>query len=143
MCVCVLILGGHTIGVAHCGTFSRRLYNFTGKGDADPSLDPKYAKALRRQCPNPADTSITVEMDPRSSGSFDSDYFKILKQRKGLFQSDAALLTDAVSSRLVGQLRNPVAFSFSFADSMVKMSAIEVILGGANGEVRKRCRFVN
>ncbi|XP_022138759.1 LOW QUALITY PROTEIN: peroxidase 24-like [Momordica charantia] len=138
----VILSGGHTIGVAHCGTFSRRLYNFTGKGDADPLLDPKYADMLRRQCPNPANTSITVEMDPRSSHSFDSKYFKILTQKKGLFQSDAALLTDVVSSRLVGQLRNPLVFSFRFADSMLKMSAIEV-LTGTNGEIRKHCRFVN
>lgn len=138
----VQYLGGHTIGVAHCGTFSRRLYNFTGKGDADPSLNPIYANILRRQCPNPADPSITVEMDPRSSSSFDTNYFKILTQHKGLFQSDAALLTDPSSSGIVEQLQNPRAFFPSFADSMLKMAAIE-ILTGTDGEIRKRCRFVN
>ncbi|CAK9329027.1 unnamed protein product [Citrullus colocynthis] len=139
----VILSGAHTIGVAHCGTFSRRLYNFTGKGDADPSLDPKYANFLRTKCPNPADPSITVEMDPRSSRSFDSDYFKIVTQNKGLFQSDAALLTDASSSRTVKQLQNPRAFSSSFANSMLKMAAIEVLTGPNNGEIRQRCRFVN
>ncbi|XP_038875951.1 peroxidase 24-like [Benincasa hispida] len=139
----VILSGGHTIGVAHCGTFSRRLYNFTGKGDADPSLDPKYADFLRTKCPNPADSSITVEMDPRSSRSFDSNYFKILTQKKGLFQSDAALLTDVSSSRIVRQLQNPRAFSLNFANSMLKMAAIEVLTGTNNGEIRKRCRFVN
>ena len=136
-------LGGHTLGEAHCGTFSRRLYNFTGKGDADPSLDPRYADFLRTKCPNPADPSITVEMDPRSSRSFDSNYFKILTQHKGLFQSDAALLNDTSSSRLVRSLQNPKVFSFSFASSMLKMAAIEVLTGNNNGEIRKQCRFVN
>ncbi|KAL4014854.1 hypothetical protein IC575_027072 [Cucumis melo] len=139
----VILSGGHTIGVAHCGTFSRRLYNFTGKGDADPSLDPKYADFLRTKCPNPADPSITVEMDPRSSASFDSNYFKILTQNKGLFQSDAALLNNTSSSRLVRSLQNPRFFSSSFARSMLKMAAIEVLTGNNNGEIRKRCRFVN
>ncbi|XP_023000611.1 peroxidase 24-like [Cucurbita maxima] len=138
----VILSGGHTIGVAHCGTFSRRLYNFTGQGDADPSLNPIYANFLRQKCPNPADSSITVEMDPKSSRSFDTDYFKILTQHKGLFQSDAALLTDNSSSRIVKELQKPKAFFPSFANSMLKMSAIEV-LTGKNGEIRKRCRFVN
>ncbi|KAK7860393.1 peroxidase 2 [Quercus suber] len=33
-------------------------------------------------------------MDPTSSLSFDNHYYKILLQNEGLFQSDAALLTD-------------------------------------------------
>ncbi|KAK6278670.1 hypothetical protein POUND7_018937, partial [Theobroma cacao] len=45
----VILSGAHTIGVSHCGAFSRRLYNFTGKGDADPSLDRTYAIFLRKQ----------------------------------------------------------------------------------------------
>lgn len=81
-------------------------------------------------------------MDPKRSRSFDSDYFKILTQNKGLFQSDAALLTDVSSSRAVKQLQNPVTFLFSFANSMVKMGNIEV-LTGTDGQIRKQCRFVN
>ncbi|KAK4372533.1 hypothetical protein RND71_007917 [Anisodus tanguticus] len=65
----------HTIDVSHCGAFSRRLFNFTGKGDMDPSLNPTYAESLKQLCPNPA---TTVEMDPLSSTSFDSNYFNIL-----------------------------------------------------------------
>ncbi|KAK6913827.1 hem peroxidase [Dillenia turbinata] len=138
----VALSGAHTIGVAHCGAFSRRLYNFTGKGDADPSLDATYAQTLRAECPLPTNPSTTVEMDPGSSTKFDTSYFTILNQHKGLFQSDAALLTDTVAARVVNQLQNPSAFSSGFGRSMQTMSAIGVLVGNA-GEIRKQCHFVN
>ncbi|XP_034686384.1 peroxidase 24-like [Vitis riparia] len=138
----VALSGAHTIGFAHCGTFSRRLYNFTGKGDADPSLNATYIESLKAQCPNPANAQTTVEMDPQSSGSFDSSYFNILVQNKGLFQSDAALLTDRASSKTVQQLRKPRAFLDEFGKSMKKMAAIGVLTGKA-GEIRKQCGVVN
>lgn len=138
----VVLSGAHTIGVAHCGTFSRRLYNFTGKGDADPSLNATYAASLRTQCPNPANLATTVEMDPQSSLSFDSHYFDILIENEGLFQSDAALLTNQGAAKVVQHLRSPDAFFSEFGKSMKKMGAIEVLTGTA-GEIRKQCRVVN
>ncbi|XP_012452923.2 peroxidase 24 [Gossypium raimondii] len=139
----VVLSGAHTIGVAHCATFSSRLYNFTGKGDADPSLDPTYAEALRKQCPNPASPTITVEMDPTSSLSFDNHYYDILLQKKGLFGSDAALLTNRNSRKIVTRLqRSRSSFFPAFAKSVKKMGAIEVLTGNA-GEVRQNCRVVN
>ncbi|KAF8016958.1 hypothetical protein BT93_H2223 [Corymbia citriodora subsp. variegata] len=138
----VVLSGAHTIGVAHCGTFFRRLYNFTGKGDADPSLDATYAGFLRAQCPNPANPATTVEMDPQSSLSFDGHYFDTLTENKGLFQSDAALLTNQGAAKVVQQLQLPAAFFSEFGKSMKKMGAIEVLTGTA-GEIRKQCRVVN
>nr|CAD1841107.1 unnamed protein product [Ananas comosus var. bracteatus] len=44
----VVLSGGHAIGRSHCDAFSNRLYNFTGKGDMDPSLDPSYAAQLKK-----------------------------------------------------------------------------------------------
>ncbi|XP_042056440.1 peroxidase 24-like [Salvia splendens] len=138
----VALSGAHTIGVSHCGAFSRRLYNFTGKGDADPSLDPAYAEFLRKQCPNPASLATVVGMDPNSTLTFDTHYFAALKKRQGLFQSDAALLTDATSAGIVRRFQSREAFFKQFAKSMVKMGAIEVLVGDA-GEIRKDCRFIN
>ncbi|CAI9118699.1 OLC1v1020299C1 [Oldenlandia corymbosa var. corymbosa] len=138
----VALSGAHTIGVAHCGAFSRRLFNFTGKGDQDPSLDPVYAETLKQKCPNPANPATVVGMDPGSPGSFDNSYFRILKQNEGLFQSDAALLTDPTSTSIVNQLQFPGNFFGAFARSMVNMGSIGVITG-ADGEIRKNCRVVN
>ncbi|KAL8244713.1 hypothetical protein R6Q59_010971 [Mikania micrantha] len=138
----VTLSGAHTIGISHCALVSRRLYNFTGIGDADPSLDPVYAQSLRKLCPNPVNPATVLEMDPNSSLTFDSHYYRALNRHKGLFVSDAALLTNRQSALIAKVLENPRAFFAQFARSMVKMGAVEVLLGG-QGEVRKNCRVVN
>ncbi|KAF9607415.1 hypothetical protein IFM89_035553 [Coptis chinensis] len=104
----VTLSGAHTIGVSHCGVIGRRL-NFTGKGDVDPSLDPTYAEFLRTKCSRTTPTTI-LEMDPQSSTSFDSHYYRNLNENRGLFQSDAALLNDPTSAVISELLENP-AFS--------------------------------
>ena len=115
---------------------ARRLYNFTGKGDADPSLDPDYANKLRRECGSPLNPSTTVDMDPdQSSLSFDS-------QNKGLFQSDATLLTNPQSAQMVEMLQHGRLFFVRFAQSMKKMGGIGVLTGD-EGEIRKHCSLVN
>ena len=81
-------------------------------------------------------------MDPNSSLSFDSNYYQALNQHKGLFVSDAALLTNPQSAHITQVLQNPSVFFAQFAQSMVRMGAIEV-LTGHQGEVRTNCRVVN
>lgn len=135
-------LGGHTIGISHCPSFTARLYNFTGKGDMDPSLDPHYAAALKKKCP-PNDVSTLVEMDPGSFKTFDTKYFTTVSKRRGLFQSDAALLDHSdTRSYVLQQSYGGSSFNSDFAESMVKMGKIGVLTGKA-GEIRKRCAFVN
>ncbi|KAG5044018.1 hypothetical protein AAZX31_03G188000 [Glycine max] len=138
----VVLSGAHTIGIGHCNLFSNRLFNFTGKGDQDPSLNPTYANFLKTKCQGLSDTTTTVEMDPNSSNTFDSDYYSILRQNKGLFQSDAALLTTKISRNIVNELVNQNKFFTEFGQSMKRMGAIEVLTGSA-GEIRKKCSVVN
>ncbi|GAV92180.1 peroxidase domain-containing protein, partial [Cephalotus follicularis] len=137
----VVLSGAHTIGVGHCNLFSNRLYNFTGKGDEDPSLDPAYAAYLKTKC-SPNDTTTTVEMVPKITETFDSAYYPNLKEHKGLFQSDAALLTDRHAKLLVRQLVNENSFFSDFAESMVRMGNI-TLLTGTSGEIRKICSKIN
>ncbi|CAN4099633.1 unnamed protein product [Withania somnifera] len=138
----VTLSGAHTIGVTHCTLVARRLYNFTGKGDADPSLNPSYATTLRKLCPNPINRATILEMDPKSSLTFDSHYFEALSQRMGLLGSDAALMTNSVSVQIVRNLQNPHVFLAFFGRSMKKMSEIRVLPDG-EGEIRNNCRVVN
>lgn len=81
-------------------------------------------------------------MDPVSPLFFDNNYFKILKQNEGLFQSDAALLTNEGASNIVDELLDSEDFFTEFGKSMVRMGAIDVRTG-SSGEIRKKCNVVN
>ncbi|CAH8271155.1 unnamed protein product [Arabidopsis lyrata] len=139
----VVLSGAHTVGDAHCPIVRNRLYNFTGKGDSDPSLDKEYAARLRRKC-KPTDTTTDLEMDPGSFTTFDKSYFKLVSKQRGLFQSDAALLNnqETKSYVLMQTKRYGSTFFKDFGVSMVKLGRIGVLTGRV-GEVRKNCRMVN
>ncbi|KAJ8564505.1 hypothetical protein K7X08_000965 [Anisodus acutangulus] len=113
----VVLSGGHTIGNAHCLTFTNRIYNFTGNGDTDPTMDPNYIARLKSKCTSP---------------------------KGGLFQSDAALLDDKETKAYVKlqAMSHGSTFFKDFAESMEKMGKVGVLTGKA-GEIRKRCAFVN
>ncbi|CAN1350293.1 Peroxidase 24 [Linum perenne] len=127
--------------VALSGTmvsYIRRLFNFTGRGDTDPSIEAGFANTLKARCSNPG---LTLELDPGSSNSFDAHYYQALVQNQGLLQTDAALLMDprtALLTRTFGS--NQQLFFTMFGRSMVKMGAI---VEGGGVEIRKNCRFVN
>ncbi|XP_061989470.1 peroxidase 24 [Rosa rugosa] len=137
----VALSGAHTIGVAHCVVFARRL-NFTGKGDIDPSLDPAYAEFLKTHCPSRPNPATTVELDENSSLSFDSNYYVGLRQNKGLLGSDAALLTDRRAAWVARRFQNFHVFMARFGKSMMKMGDIGIKTGD-DGEIRKNCRVIN
>ncbi|XP_022775730.1 peroxidase 27-like [Durio zibethinus] len=138
-----VLSGGHTVGTSHCVGFSNRLYNFTGKGDTDPSMDPNYIVKLKQKC-KPGDNTTLVEMDPGSFKTFDDNYYTLVAKRRGLFQSDAALLNDAVIKAYVFLQASTHGSTFAkdFAASMVKMGKFGV-LTGKQGEIRKHCALVN
>ncbi|XP_076939436.1 peroxidase 3-like [Bidens hawaiensis] len=141
----VLLSGAHTIGVSHCSSFSNRLFNFTGVGDQDPTLDSEYAANLKsRKCRTQNDNTTIVEMDPGSHNTFDLSYYTLLLKRRGLFESDSALTRNSNTLTLINQLlHGPLQNFFSeFALSMEKMGRIGVKTGTA-GEIRKKCAVVN
>ncbi|XP_059664472.1 peroxidase 27-like [Cornus florida] len=137
-----VLSGAHTIGISHCTSFTNRLYNFTGKGDTDPALDSKYIAQLKKKC-KPGDATTFVAMDPGSPNKFDADYYTLVSKRRGLFQSDAALVNDNVTGAYVKlQATSGSTFFKDFAAAMVKMGGIQVLTGNA-GEIRKQCAFIN
>jgi len=97
---------------------------------------------LKSKCKGLSDTTTAVEMDPNSPSTFDSDYYSILLQNKGLFQSDAALLTAKVSRNIVNELVKQDKFFTEFGQSMKRMGAIDV-LTDSDGEIRTKCSVVN
>lgn len=113
------------------------------KRRARPFPEPNIRCFLKKpKCKILNEATTTVEIDPGSSQNFDTAYFAILKQRKGLFQSDAALLTNRTPNKIVGELLNSNVFFREFAQPMKRMGAIGV-LPGTSGEIRKKCSVIN
>lgn len=132
-------VGGHTLGFSHCSSFRNRIHNFDATHDVDPSLNPSFAAKLKSICPlkNQAKNAGTT-MDP-STTTFDSAYFKLILQQKGLFSSDQALLDSPETKHLVSKFAaSQEAFYEAFVKSMIRMSSIN---GGQ--EIRKDCRVIN
>ncbi|GLJ12559.1 hypothetical protein SUGI_0193480 [Cryptomeria japonica] len=142
----VILSGAHTIGVSHCNTFVLdRLYNFNGTNSTDPSLDPDYAEALKAKCPQEtsSDSTLTVPMDPSTPTVLDIDYYSNVLLNRGLFVSDATLLTNKKTLKVVNESANSNFIWWNkFADAMKKMGKIDV-LTGTKGEIRLNCRVIN
>jgi len=144
-----VLSGAHTLGTAHCPSFADRLYNASGVDGAyglvDPSLDSEYAEKLRLKCKSLDDRSRLSEMDPGSFKTFDTSYYGHVAKRRGLFRSDAALLTDPTTSDYVQHIATgkfDSEFFRDFSESMIKMGDIGV-LTGTEGEIRKKCHVLN
>ncbi|VAH75836.1 unnamed protein product [Triticum turgidum subsp. durum] len=122
----------------------QRLYNQSGNGLADSTLDVSYAAQLRQGCPRSGGDNNLFPLDVVSSTKFDNFYFKNILAGRGLLSSDEVLLTkSAETAALVKAYANDVHLFFQhFAQSMVNMGNI-MPLTGSQGEIRKDCRRLN
>ncbi|KAK2657113.1 hypothetical protein Ddye_010165 [Dipteronia dyeriana] len=140
----VALSGSHTIGNSRCVSFRQRLYNQSGNGQPDSSLDQSYAAQLRARCPRSGGDQNLFFLDFVSPTKFDNSYFKLLLASKGLLNSDQVLFTkNEASMELVKKYAyNNELFFEQFAASMVKMGNISPSTG-SKGEIRKYCRKIN
>ncbi|ESQ50645.1 hypothetical protein EUTSA_v10022774mg [Eutrema salsugineum] len=140
----VALSGSHTIGFSRCTSFRQRLYNQSGNGSPDSTLEQSYAANLRQMCPRSGGDQNLSELDINSAGRFDNSYFKNLIENMGLLNSDQVLFSsNEESSELVKKYaEDQEEFFEQFAESMVKMGNISP-LTGSSGEIRKNCRKVN
>ncbi|PIN20733.1 Peroxidase [Handroanthus impetiginosus] len=140
----VLLLGGHTVGVAHCPLFQDRLYNFQNTGKPDPTMDPKLLASLRARCPQNANVNNTVNLDqnPFSSMTVDNSYYRQIVLNRGILQIDQELALDPLSKSTVAAIANGFDFSKKFGEAMIKLGGVEVLTGD-QGEIRSSCRAVN
>lgn len=141
----VTLSGAHSIGVAHCSSFSTRLYSFNATHLQDPSMDPIFARHLKAKCPPPSDSGNgrdpTVPLDVLTPNKLDNKYYKDLKNHHGLLTSDQTLLSSPLTAGIVrNNARNDAVWANKFAAAMVKMGSLT---GSQEGEVRKNCRVVN
>ncbi|KAK1277439.1 Peroxidase 53 [Acorus gramineus] len=140
----VALSGGHTIGRAKCSSFNNRLYNFSGTGNPDPTLNTTYLATLRQTCPQGNQNSL-ANLDPTTPDAFDNNYYSNLQNNEGLLQSDQELFstTGAATVSIVNSFSSSQSSFFqSFASAMINMGAISP-LTGTSGEVRLTCSKIN
>ena len=134
----VALSGGHTVGIAHCGSFDDRLFP-----TQDPTLNQWFAGRLRLTCPVKGADNTTVN-DIRTPNTFDNKYYVDLLNRQGLFTSDQDLFTDGRTKPLVTKFAvDQDAFFAQFIYSYVKMGQINVLTGAAQGQIRANCSARN
>ncbi|KAI5068577.1 hypothetical protein GOP47_0016922 [Adiantum capillus-veneris] len=144
----VTLSGAHTVGVAHCSSFQRRLYNFSSTSALDPTLDEELVEQLKQVCPPPRlDSRIgadpSVNLDLRTPSMFDNAYYYNIELGQGLLQSDEALYSDPVTSKTIkSHAYSQQSWSNKFKLAMIKMSLIEVKTEDA-GEIRANCHVIN
>ncbi|KAG5245563.1 peroxidase [Salix suchowensis] len=140
----VALSGSHTIGNARCTSFRQRLYNQSGNGKPDYSLQQSFAAQLRNRCPRSGGDQNLFFLDFASPKKFDNSYFRNILASKGLLSSDQVLLTkNEASMELVKKYAESNELFFEqFSKSMVKMGNISP-LTGSRGEIRKGCRKIN
>ncbi|XP_019176485.1 PREDICTED: peroxidase 57-like [Ipomoea nil] len=132
----VALLGAHSIGVAHCSNFRYRLNTPARAKEVDGSLKV----VMGTHCRNAA---TTIPMDSTTQYKMDSMFYKQLLQKKGLLESDERLAGDPRTLPLVEEFADDqAAWLGKFTESVIKMGKIRVLTGD-EGEIRKKCRFVN
>ncbi|XP_043725484.1 peroxidase 5-like [Telopea speciosissima] len=140
----VTLLGAHSIGVAHCSTFDKRLYNFSQDQTMDPQLNQLFAFTLKLACPEVMkDRNPLVHLDHITPTTLDNFYYVRLLAGKGLLYSDQVLMEDPQTREIVEQMAfDTDMWNREFGKAMVRMGRIDV-LTGQEGEIRRDCRFVN
>ncbi|KAJ4794690.1 Peroxidase [Rhynchospora pubera] len=144
----VTLVGAHTIGRTACQFVQYRLFNYTGTGNADPSISPSFLSQMQSLCPQNGDSSKRIPLDKGSENKFDVSYFKNLRDGNGVLESDQRLWSDSNTKSIVqnyaGTIRGLLGlrFDYEFPKSMVKMGEIGVKTG-SQGEIRKICSQFN
>ncbi|KAI5603060.1 hypothetical protein BDE02_01G194300 [Populus trichocarpa] len=139
-----LLGGGHSVGVAHCGLFQNRLYDFKNTGHPDPTMNTTLLKTLQTLCPqNSGSTnSANLDQDPLKSSSVDKSYYEQIRLGNGILEVDQQLALDSNTRFSVARIAESNDFSFQFGRAMIKLGAVDVKIG-KDGEIRKRCAAVN
>ncbi|XP_016512821.1 peroxidase 57-like [Nicotiana tabacum] len=132
----VVLIGAHSIGVAHCFNFLYRL----DEPEKAQMLDPRLAGVMRFMCANQMNT---LPFDPTTQYKMDSIFYKQLMMKKGLIESDQILAQDIRTRGFVQKFGDDEMGWFDkFGKAMNKLGAIEVLTGN-QGQIRRQCRAVN
>ncbi|KAL2321138.1 hypothetical protein Fmac_030107 [Flemingia macrophylla] len=142
----VILLGAHSVGIAHCDAFIERANNFNGTGKPDPTLTPEVVEEIKKSCPDygtPQYRNPPVNFDATPT-VLDNLFFKdMVNRRRTLLITDSHILEDPRTFPVVQKLANDTElFTKRFPEVMAKLTALNVIVG-QEGEIRKICRSTN
>lgn len=136
----VALSGSHSLGKARCFSIVFRLYNQSGSGRPDPTIEPKFREKLDKLCPLGGDENVTGDLDATPQ-QFDNQYFKDLVSGRGFLNSDQTLFTHRRTREIVRLYsKDQSAFFQAFVEGMLKMGDLQ---SGRAGEIRRNCRVVN
>ncbi|KAI3518959.1 hypothetical protein L1887_07888 [Cichorium endivia] len=136
----VALSGSHSIGNGRCFSIVFRLYNQSGTGRPDPTIEPQFRRKLDKLCPLGGDGNVTGDLDC-TPHVFDNQYFKDLVNGRGFLNSDETLYTFPQTRRYVRRYSEDESEFFrDFVDGMIKMGDLQ---SGRPGEIRRNCRVVN
>ncbi|XP_023879947.1 peroxidase 20 isoform X1 [Quercus suber] len=143
----VALSGSHTVGMARCISFRQRVYDVSAEEHYDPyKRYTTFRRILRSICPKSGRDNELAPLDFTTPSRFDNHYYTNLLQGNGLLGSDNVLVTEDHEGVIIEQVwayaSNQKHFFEAFAKSMVKMGNINVLTGN-EGEIRRKCRFVN
>lgn len=158
--------GAHNIGKISCEFMEKRLYDFMGTGQPDPSIASDFLEEMRQNCRSDSNSnnsqssrrqasekSVTkmtmsyshdLSSSIKSGSNFDTHYYNSLLRGRGLLFADQQLMYDKTTATLVGAYASDDGSTFrrDFARAMVKMSRIGV-LTGSRGQIRLNCSTTN
>ncbi|VFR02537.1 unnamed protein product [Cuscuta campestris] len=136
----VALSGSHSIGKGRCFSIVFRLYNQSGSGKPDPTMEPKFRANLHKLCPLGGDGNVTGDLDA-TGVIFDNQYFKDLVLGRGFLNSDQTLFTFPQTRGYVRQFsEDQNEFFKAFVEGMIKMGDLQ---SGRPGEIRRNCRVLN
>ncbi|GER42824.1 peroxidase [Striga asiatica] len=136
----VALSGSHSIGKARCFSVVFRLYNQSGSGQPDPTIDPQFREELDKLCPQGGDEEVTGNLDATPE-RFDNRYFRDLVEGRGFLNSDQTLFTTLETREFVRVFsRDEGEFFEAFVEGMIKLGDLQ---SRWPGEIRRDCRVVN
>jgi peroxidase len=138
----VVYAGSHTIGRAHCRTFTGRFNNTPGINLNDTNVNPILKKEILEFCSSDPLNTV-VDLDVTTPNFFDNAYYKNLGHELGILHTDQNLVTTPGFNALVQlySIRNDLFLS-AFAQAMIKMQNLSPPTG-TEGEIRIKCGEVN
>ncbi|KAK3160655.1 hypothetical protein QOZ80_1BG0062570 [Eleusine coracana subsp. coracana] len=134
----VTLSGAHSVGRAHCASFSQRIYP-----NVSDTMDAEYGAGLQRRCPPDAGAEVAVDQDQGTPAGLDNRYYWNVLNGKVLFNSDWALISDGTTKRMVeDSAMDQGRWAAMFGDAMRKMAAMDVLTDD-QGEIRRFCHVTN